>query len=82
MSDFYEKEKYEAGFEAGAEWRINSVWHDVNDLPTEEETILGVSEEYGCFICGPVISCFAELVKDVKITKWAYIEDLIPNTNE
>jgi hypothetical protein len=62
--------------------RNGALRHDVNDLPTEEETILGVSEEYGCFICGPVISCFAELVKDVKITKWAYIEDLIPNTNE
>ena len=26
--------KYESGFIDGAEWRINSVWHDVdNELP-------------------------------------------------
>lgn len=73
---------YEQGFIAGAEWRINSVWHDASELPTEEENILGVSEEYGCFICGPNISAFAELAKDVKITQWAYFKDLIPNTEE
>lgn len=72
----------QSAFKAGAEWRINSVWHDASELPTEEENILGVSEEYGYFICGPNISAFAELVKDVKITQWAYIKDLIPNTEE
>lgn len=31
LEDFFEREKFEAGFIAGAEWRVNSVWHDWED---------------------------------------------------
>lgn len=64
-------------FMKGAEWRINSVWHDATEKPRLGELIIvevyGKIWEYGksdvCDINHPAAS-------------WAYIEDLIPNTEE
>ena len=33
---------YRLGFIAGADWRINSVWHDVKDIPKESSAILAI----------------------------------------
>ena len=81
-------------FERGAQWRINSVWHDSpEELPAPEETVMieyiidgerdycfshrsehraVVTDEYG----------FCFYVKDAKITRWAYIDDLLPDRKE
>ena len=31
---------YKKGFVEGAEWRINSVWHDVNEIPEDGRIIV------------------------------------------
>ena len=74
----YSKESCKAddfgeGFYYGAEWRINSVWHDMDEKPNGKSVILidfgGDFEEYslGINLDG------AESAK-----RWAYISDLIP----
>ncbi|HIW87224.1 MAG TPA: hypothetical protein IAC47_02995 [Candidatus Onthomorpha intestinigallinarum] len=61
------------GFITGAEWRINSAWHDMSEKPNGIFVILidfgGDVEEYslGINLDG------AETAK-----RWAYISDLIP----
>lgn len=58
-------------FKAGAEWRINSVWHDARkEEPADwkliiREDIMG-DHDLGC-----------ELAHDT--VRWAYMEDLIPD---
>ena len=70
-------------FIAGAEWRINSVWHDINEMP-EDGRIIVLLGKYGIMlIYGPNMMYYKEsVIADGGFLKWAYKEDLIPNTEE
>ena len=67
-------------YESGAEWRINSVWHDVdNELPEYNRYV--VNEDWFDFT--------AKEEKDLKrimnqypFKRWAYVDDLKPNMEE
>ena len=74
---------YEQGFIEGAEWRINSVWHDINEIP-EDGRIIVLLGKYGTMlIYGPNMMYYKEaVIADGGFLKWAYKEDLIPNTEE
>lgn len=74
---------YRLGFIAGAEWRINSVWHDINEIP-EDGRIIVLLGKYGIMlIYGPNMMYYKEsVIADGGFLKWAYKEDLIPNTEE
>lgn len=86
-----EEDNYEAGrrdalldfgsdiFKAGADWRINSVWHDVSEAPKGSRDILALNNK-GVF-CTKSIA-WKDGVKLFNIVKWAYIEDLMPNKED
>ena len=68
-------------FMEGADWRINSVWHDANKKPNKNQLVLfecrktygkGYSVNFGENY---------ELMKNV-IVRWAYIIDLLPDRKE
>lgn len=73
----------ETVFVCGAEWRINSVWHDVSERPDERRAVI---IEYGenrislheKGYDGPWIYN----VEQFGFKRWAYIEDLLPNMEE
>lgn len=70
---------YQQGFKDGAEWRINSVWHDASEVPEKKPALV----EYSHFPKGHgylVVPDPREVLES--ITRYAYIEDLIPNTEE
>lgn len=71
---------YRLGIIAGAEWRINSVWHDINEIP-EDGRIIVLLGKYGTMIIyGPNMMYYREaIIMDGGFLKWAYKEDLIPN---
>lgn len=70
-------------FVLGAEWRINSMWHDVSERPDERR---GIIIEYGenrislheKGYDGP----WKYNVEQFGFKRWAYIKDLLPNTEE
>lgn len=83
------------GFYWGAQWRINSVWHDVSEEPeVGKHCLLEVEsieddERYIDYV-SIVWSIYGwtedylELIErrsegQYKITRWAYVEDLLPN---
>ena len=72
------------GFMAGAQWRINSVWHDLpNDLPQKENTWILLELIFeGRLVYLPVewVNDGEEISKQV--TRWAYIDDLLPERKE
>ena len=68
-------------FITGANWRINSVWHDITETPENNRVLLCITD-HGYNIFGPNNSEFKEIVEYFHIKKWAYIDDLIPNTEE
>lgn len=67
-------------FMKGADWRINSVWHDVKDILKESSAILAIrpdgSTEIVYFIN---LLRWRSLIKRCGFVQWAYIKDLIPN---
>ena len=62
---------------------INSVWHDINEIP-EDGRIIVLLGKYGTMlIYGPNMMYYKEsVIADGGFLKWAYKEDLIPNTEE
>lgn len=74
----------EDAFKAGANWRINSIWHNAVKKPTKKKIIVVIKDD-GCicqisFMVG--VDDWEGFVNDCGIIKWAYKEDLIPNTEE
>ena len=72
-------------------WRINSVWHDINEEPEQEnEPILVEYKAWGfeCSyytVCDDIWDYRTRLKRDgayCTILRWAYIKDLIPEIKE
>ncbi|MFS2939107.1 hypothetical protein AAH031_05385 [Bacteroides uniformis] len=63
------------GFYHGAEWRINSVWHNSKTEVPDINTIVLVEKEDGS------IWQYKVFAKSQMLgwKRWAYIKDLIPN---
>lgn len=66
-------------FADGANWRIESVYHNISELPNDGEMILALATSNIPIICGPNNSDFLKTLKDLGIVKWAYMKDLIPS---
>ena len=69
-------------FMKGAEWRINSVWHDASKKPQDLKMLVAINKNDFPFVCGPHNTHWQETVKVFEVTKWAYIDDLLPNTED
>ena len=69
---------FQRGFIAGAQWRINSVWHSTDELP-QHSGYLAVLMENGLMevIHYTVGIGFHEMILK-GYTSWAYISDLLP----
>lgn len=71
---------YEQGFKDGAEWRINSVWHNVNEEPTKKKLLIVIESDghisQSNFMVG--VDVWKDFVKDADIVEWCYKEDLLP----
>lgn len=69
------------GFIAGAEWRIDNIWHDATEIPPHNAHIL-VRFRSGSmttwYASDHIIRTFGEF----DVTAWAYVEDIIPNKED
>lgn len=73
----------ETAFENGAEWRINSVWHDANKIPDKAElTLVEFPDGRIDIVYFHTIKSWRSMVKRNGTIRWAYIKDLIPNTED
>lgn len=72
------------GFMAGAQWRINSVWHDNSIRPGEDCDVL-VETKRGIEMDRYDID-YNELDNgtdwEAEVIRWAYIDDLLPERKE
>ena len=69
---------FNEGFIDGAQWRINSVWHD---MVKEEPQVYGDYWNVDCEVWDDEQADDFECKKD-KIEKWAYLDDLLPERKE
>lgn len=73
---------YEQGFKDGANWRINSVWHTMDEAQDGKRPYtVQYNEEWKFAMFTKPISIPKEQAKSV-FKRWAYIEDLIPVTED
>lgn len=86
-SDIHPSHQGEALFIEGAEWRINSVWHDVSKhpkFPSEDECVkfllLCKNGECDRYLIGKYN--WDDVINMVKPIKWAYIDNLLPERKE
>lgn len=67
------------GFVNGAEWRINSVWHEPSEKPKKNDVHIAVYNKWGIKTdFWRDFGGWEKYVRLDKVIKWAYIEDLIP----
>ena len=69
---------YSQGFSDAVEWRINSVWHDATEVPETLKLLLVENKEGSISLC----RILAKKSNTESWLRWAYIEDLLPNTWE
>lgn len=74
---------YSRGFREGAQWRINSVWHDrAEKADTSKELILMYSNgSVRVTLLNPNLTFDGFLSVDMFI-KWAYVSDILPERKE
>lgn len=77
------EEACRASFKDGVEWFKSALWHDASEEPESDKCILirfvdyKGNVEYGTDILAPPIT-WNNWVEICKITKWCYVEDLLP----
>lgn len=78
------QEDVENAFVKGAEWRIDSVWHDSQEKPVINESFVyqTADEEWETDCLFKDTIRWDVYVVSQKMTRWAYIKDLIPNTEK
>lgn len=72
-------------FMAGAEWRINSVWHDVSKEPKEHKLVLIEDDfcgkpDYG--VWQAPFPNWKDSIVHFSSKRWAYLDDLLPKRKE
>ena len=72
------------GFVAGANWRINSVWHKPEEVPEEYRPLLvECFEGYKIWGLWPDHAQEWEFIaNNRRVVRWAYADDLIPTEDE
>lgn len=68
-------------FIEGAEWRINSVWHEGREKPETDkgDLLVIVKDAFGKYV---YVRQNAYYVLKYGCVRWAYIKDLIPNMED
>lgn len=65
----------------GAEWRINSIWHNREEEADLTKDIIVMYKDGSCMLISWGNSW--DLLLSVNMfVKWAYVEDLLPNIEE
>lgn len=65
-------------FEHGANWRINSVWHEVSEEPERNRIYLAQLGDCA-FDTFYDSKNWVKFSRGVNMQRWAYVEDLLPN---
>lgn len=68
-------------FADGANWRINSVWHDASEKPRRNKWYIAQIGDNAFDTFTDSVN-WKSYARSLNIIRWAYIEDLLPNKEE
>lgn len=76
---------FQLGFMAGAQWRNNSVWHDVSEEPKEHKLVLIEDDfcgepDYG--VWQAPFPNWEDSFVHFSSKRWAYLDDLLPERED
>lgn len=72
----------EEAFKAGAEWRINSVWHSTNELPKQSGYLAVLIENNYIETTYYTAGNWFDDIRLKSYDLWAYVSDLLPDMKE
>ena len=81
ISDYAEVRDVKQAFVSGAKWRINSVWHNMEEKPNFKILPILLKHKSGTIHFIDETPAHWEYMMKYYV-RWAYIEDLLPNTEE
>lgn len=65
----------------GAEWRINSIWHTIDEVPKEDKFIL-IQKNDGYFQIAYSVKHMKMYFGYLNVARWCYLDDLLPIKDE
>ena len=68
----------QTAFKAGAVWYINNAWHKSDEKPIPDKWIVTLTKNNVMRIVYSY-DTLSDYFKVMRITDWAYVEDLLPN---
>lgn len=68
-------------FRTGAEWRINSIWHTIDEVPKEDKFIL-IQKNDGYFQIAYSVKHMKMYFGYLNVARWCYLDDLLPTKDE
>lgn len=68
-------------FADGANWRINSVWHDASEKPRRNKWYIAQIGDNAFDTFTDSVN-WKSYARSLNIIRWAYIEDLIPSKED
>lgn len=68
-------------FVAGADWRINIVWHDASEKPRRNKWYIAQIGDNAFDTFTDSVN-WKSYARSLNIIRWAYIEDLIPSKED
>lgn len=75
----YDNYDLSQSFADGAEWMINSVWHDASEFPSRYSSVLISSGVRRPYIMKPINrEHWAKYIEHNCVKRWAYLSDLLP----
>lgn len=76
---------FKRGFIAGAQWRINSVWHDASEQPEQDRCFIyeirNGEYETDCIYKKEKLN-WERYAVQLNMIRWAYVDDLLPERKE
>lgn len=80
VNDILKKDYFESGFQEGAEWRMNEVWHRCDDRSVKIE---GDDDVMVLLENGKIYNYNDDWEEECcLVVMWAYMKDLLPNMED
>ena len=73
---------FNEGFFVGAQWRINSVWHETSELPSRSGYLAVLCHNGIMETIHHTIGIGFQEMQLKGYSKWAYVDDLLPDRKE
>ena len=81
-NDGFSRHALADAFESGVQWWVNAFWHDRNIPAAPSRKIIMLVDKKSIFLVRNTMHDWRTMCDYYSIIKWAYMDDLIPDSDE